>query len=79
MHILNIVGDIVVIAVMAMAVYGAYQAGSIAVFILVIILLFACYRAFTNTGGFAAWTARGRKEFEDGFDAIKNNDDKSKD
>lgn len=68
------VGDVVVIAVMAMAVFGAYQAGSPALFILVIILLYACYSAFMNQGGFAAWTTRGRKEFSDGFDAIKNDD-----
>lgn len=79
MHIIVMLGDVMVICVAIMALISAYKIGSMVVWIIIIALMFACYKAFMDTGGFMAWTNRGRKEFEDGFDAIKNNDNQAND
>lgn len=70
MHIINIVSDIILIIMVLLAIFGVYESRSIAVFILAVFIIAGCCKAFMEQGGFMAWTAKGRKEFSDGYDAI---------
>ena len=71
MHIMVMVSDSLLLFMTVAIIILAYTMQNPLLWLMVIFLLYQCWIVWKEQGGIMAWTRKGRKEFEDGFDKVK--------
>lgn len=63
-------GDVLIVLAAIVLFYSIFKMGSVLFALLAAVLLLMTYRTWKDTGGFIAWTKKGRKAFFENWDEL---------
>jgi len=63
-------GDVLIVLAAIVLFYFIFKMGSVLFALLAAVLLLMTYRTWKDTGGFIAWTKKGRKSFFENWDKL---------
>ncbi len=63
-------GDVIIVLAAIVLLYAMVKSGNVVFGIFVTIMLITAYKTWKETGGFIAWTKKGRKAFFENWDKM---------